>query len=463
MAGWQEEASVELTGEIVRGLRAAAPPGWRQLEASFAMTVVSESAVLVVDDGTRSVRCQVPPEVWGAVRRHRELSARSADGPWWRLLVRADDAHVEVECDRGAEPFPGEQLFAPDAYLADLESHPRNRLPVWLAAYIGRGEPLSRPPGRAAESARADRTMGVRPVPVNELLELRELWARWAVLSAAFVAVGSPWGPRICPSVGVFEGARHSGSTLAVLPGGRAVLSGGVWNAPVLEAAYNEGGDMSEIFAGAPYWVADPVLNARVATGSLSFCYWWDAGRWYRGGSAPVPECAEAIPAVWTVETTAGVISDLLSDVPGGVPEAIEPLISAAQAGAVTREHIRSVFGDSAGLDLDGALFQFVIAGLGAVGHGFLSEAEAIALVRDHIRGRGHDVTGYSLSALTAVRLGVGWRVHSPVPDGEFVLDRAVFYVADDGVVEQSTESVAISEYVAGFEQRYWHRRDDGV
>jgi hypothetical protein len=175
------------------------------LEAWFAMTVVAESALLMVDDGNQSIRYQVSDAVWELVRRHRRLSAGSECGPWWRLLVRIDADSVEVVADQGAqEPFPSEQLFAPDAYLADVERYPRSRLPVWLAAYIGRGERQSRPPQAAVDGMRADRRAGVRALAVDgELPELAVLWARWAVLAVAFVAVGSGRGPRIGPLVGI--------------------------------------------------------------------------------------------------------------------------------------------------------------------------------------------------------------------------------------------------------------------
>ncbi|MBR7518617.1 hypothetical protein KC217_23395, partial [Mycobacterium tuberculosis] len=76
----------------------------------------------------------------------------------------------------------------------------------------------------------------MRAVPVTgELPDLRTLWARWAVLASAFVAAGSERGPRRGPSVGVCERAGHSGSTLTLRPGDRAVLSGGVWEAPALD------------------------------------------------------------------------------------------------------------------------------------------------------------------------------------------------------------------------------------
>ncbi|WP_433598153.1 hypothetical protein ACQPXH_20525 [Nocardia sp. CA-135953] len=452
---------VGLTDRVVSGLRELAPPGWQRLEARFAMTVAAESALLVADDGVRSARCPVPDAICDVVRRHRRVSAASGDGPWWRLLVRIDTRDVEVVEDRGTEPFSGEQLFTPDAYLADLEIYPRDRLPVWLAAYVGRGEWRSRPPRQAAEAARADERAGVRAVAVaGELPDLTALWARWAALSAAFVAVGSQLGPRVCPSVGIFESAGHSGSTLTLLPGDRAVLSGGVWNAPVLDAVHNVGAGMPKFFAGAPDWVADPVLNTRVATGLLSFCYWWEAGHWYRGESAPMSECAPAVPAVWTVEAVAGVIGDLLADRSAGTRDAAKRLVAAAQAGTVTRDTIVDVFGDSERIDIAGALFQFMIAGVIAHDGGGTGAMEALDLVREHIRQRGLDTTGYPLSTLTADRIGVGWMVRSPVPAGEIALDRAVFYVADDGVVERSNSSVPPSVFVADFERRFRYRRD---
>lgn len=451
-----EEDLAGLIDRIADGLRQVVAPGWRRLEAWFAMTVVAESAVLMVDDGLRSFRCPVPDALWDAVRRHRQVSAAADGRPWWRLLVRVDADGVEAAADHGAVPFPGEQLFAPEAYLADLERYPRDRLPVWLAAYLGRGERQVRSPRVAAAAARADQRAGLRAAVVDdELPELAVLWARWAVLAAAFVAVGSGQGPRIVPSVGIFEGAGRSGSTLTLLPGDRAVLSGGVWEAPILDAAYNAGAAMPQLFAGAPNWVAVPVLNPRSATGLLSFCYWWEAGRWYRGESAPIPECAPALPAVWTVGTVAGVIGNLLDNGSGAGSDTAESLVSAAQAGAVTRQALVQVFGDGDGTDIDGAMLQFVLADLDAKHTEGIGAADALDLVRDHIRRQGYDTTGYPLSALRADRISVGWMVRSPVPDGEIALDRAVFYVADDGVVERSTTSAPLSVFLTEFERRF--------
>ncbi|MGW5516806.1 hypothetical protein [Nocardia africana] len=460
MAGGSESEAERLVAEIADGLTEFVPAGWQRLVAWFAMTAVSESASLLVDNGTRTVRCRVPEAVWEAVRRHRALSAGSGDGPWWRLLVSVDREGTEAFPDYGAEPFPGEQLFAPEAYLADLEAHPRERLPVWLAAYVGRVALPSRPPREAAVAARADRAAGVRAAPVDgELPDLAVLWARWSVLAAVFVAAGSRRGPRVGPSTGVFESAGRCGSTLTLLPGDRAVLSGGVWESPVLDAVYNTGAAAPKLFAGAPDWVTDPVLNPRALTGLLSFCYWWEAGRWYRGESPAMSECAPAVPAVWTVGSVAGVAGQLAAG-RAGAAEAAADLVVAAQSGAVTRSGLARVFGYDNDVDLDGAMFQFVVAGLAADEPDDIGESEAVALVRAHILGQGYDTDGYQLSALRAERLGVGWLVSSPAPAGEALLDRTVFYVADDGVVERSTSSVPRAEFVAGFERRLRLRLD---
>ncbi|MEV0110704.1 hypothetical protein AB0H42_30830 [Nocardia sp. NPDC050799] len=488
---------------IARGLPAFAPVGWRRLEAWFAMTVVCRSAVLLADTDAGPVRCAVPETVWDAVRQHRAVSAESGDGPWWRLLVRLDGEDVETHRDDGAEPFPGEQLFAPEAYLTDLERYPRQRLPVWLAAYLRRGAGPARTPERAAAAVENDRGTGVRAAAVGgELPDLAVLWARWVVLSAAFVAAGLELGPRVGPSVGVFEGAGRSGSTLTLLPHDRAVLSGGVWEAPMLDAVYNFGAEMPNLFAGAPKWVADPVLNPRAATGLLTFCYWWHDGRWHRGESDPVPQCVPAIPAVWTVEAVAGVIGS----VAGAGAAGAEELVLAGQDRSVTRAVVERAFGSADRVDLDGALLQFTMAGLEAADgdgnpraepeapaaedvrdkdatgaeattrHGAesagpgeeraaaaagaaISAETAIGTVRQHIRRHGHDTTGYPLSTLRAERVGMVWVVRAPAPDGDIALDRAVFYVAPDAVVERSTSSVPWAVFAPRVEERFRRRR----
>ncbi|UAK31220.1 hypothetical protein K8O92_25795 [Nocardia asteroides] len=458
---------LRLARRIGAEISAVAAPDWRSWDAVFALTVdeAVANAACVVDD--RTVRVELPESVSALVRRHRELSAGLDRGPWWRLLLSATaDGEVEFDLDYGDEPFPDGEMFAPEAYRADLVRYPRARLPIWLAAYLGHGDRQTRSPRRAVAEVRADHTAGTRPTPMtNELPELPVLWARWAVLSAAFVAVGSERGPRILPSLGWFESSRRAGSTVFVLPGDRAVLSGGVWHSPALNAVYNDAAEMPNYYAGAPDWVADPVLNPRAATGLLSFCYWWDTGQWYRGESPPAAGSGSAIPGVWTTETVIDIVASLLPDrPPAPVRTAAEALVSAAQDGVVTRELVVDVFGEADRFDIDAALYQFSIAGsLTRSARQEISAADAIARVRSYITDRQLDTTGYPLAQLRADRINAGWMVYVPVPRGEIAIGRAIFYVADDGVVEHSSSSTPPAAYAAGFEQRYLRRQGASV
>ncbi|MEV4124613.1 hypothetical protein [Nocardia sp. NPDC049707] len=455
------EQAKQLGHRIARELATAGPQGWRQLDAVFALTSVAELAQIVFSDGDRSVRVQPPEPVLDLVREHRGVSAGSAAGPWWRLLLQlSSEGHLEIDYDYGDEPFPDDQLFPAEVYLADLEAYPRDRLPVWLAAYVGHGNRQSRTPAQAAAQARADRESGVRPVvSERDFPALPTMWARWAVMAAAFVAVGSEWGPRILPALGWFEGAKRGGSTLYMLPGGRAVLSGGVWNAPALDAAYNDDAPMPDLYAGAPAWVANPVLNPRAASGLLSFCYWWEGGRWHRGESPSADQLSAAVAGIWTAETVTDVIAGMLAERPtDGQRAAVTTLVSAAEAGVVTRDTLVSVFGDDGVFDIDSALYQLVMAGAATTLPDPMPEQEAIDRVRDYVLERGLDTTGYPLDQLRADRISCGWMVYVPTAPGEISIGRAIFYIADDGVLEQSSSSIAPSRYIEEFEKRFQER-----
>ena len=90
-----------------------------------------------------------------------------------------------------------------------------------------------------------------------------------------------------------------------------------------------------------------------------------------------------------------------------------------------------------------------------------MPEADAIESVRRHLADSDTDITGFPLDRLRAERFSVGWMVYLPTEPGEIAIGRALFYVGDDGVLEQSSSSVAPARYIADFEERF--RRRHGV
>lgn len=354
--------SAELIQRIVREFTAVAPPGWQQLDALFTLSVGGGIVVAYFTDVQgNAVAVEPSAEAVELAHQQRRLSAQSADGPWWRMLVRARPSDTwQVEYDHGEEPFPEDQLFEPEAYRADLLAFPRQRLPVWLAAYIGHGGAQRRDPGRAAQGDAR------KALPASGLPDLPGLWARWALIAAAHVATGSEWGPRILPALGWFEGNSGGGSTLVLLPGGRAVLSGGTWDAPALEAAYNGGAQLPDLYAGAPDWLADPVLNQRAAKGLLSFCYWWDGAGWWHGASPDIAEIAPAVPEVWTSASVVDVVTAVLSErSTTACGRDIAELLVAAEAGTATRTAFAELLGNDPHGALDDGYYQLLLAGVG--------------------------------------------------------------------------------------------------
>ncbi|WP_410873864.1 hypothetical protein [Nocardia sp. A7] len=364
-----EERARELVIRIARALGEMGPPGWQELSAVFTMTVaLGGGQVNYVDAEEQVLQASVPEDVLALAAEQRVVSADAGDGPWWRLLMRLDtEGELEVDYDYGDDPFPDDQLFAPEAYLADLAEYPRRELPMWLSAYLFHDDRQTRSPAVAAERARADRESGTAAVATHdELPELPAIWVRWTVLSAAFVAVRSEWGPRIMPSFGWFEGAQRSGATLYLLPRARAVLSGGVWEADALRAAYRNGSELPPVYAGAPAWVTDQVLNARAATGMVSFCYWWLEDRWYRGAGSETDRIDEAMPGIWSDDAAELVVRGLIGAGPGSLAaDHVADLLVAAYEGALTRGHVLAVFGADA--DIDSAMHQLTMSGAAIV------------------------------------------------------------------------------------------------
>ncbi|AYF79453.1 hypothetical protein D7D52_28340 [Nocardia yunnanensis] len=458
------EPAREVTHRIARELATAAPEGWERVDATFAWTVTDKTWNVVYSAGEQAVRVEPTQSVLLMVQEQRELAARMSEGPWWRMRISLNNTgQVQTDYDYGDEPFPDDQLFPAEAYLADLREYPRERLPIWLAAYVSHGGRLLRPPRVAAEQARTDRANEVRGHATTEVFPpLPLMWSHWTTLAAVFVALDAPNGPRMLPALGWFEGPNRSGSTLYVLPGDRAVISGGVLNAPELDAVYNDGALLPRLYAGAPDWVTDAVLNPRAATGQLTFCYWWEDGQWFRGESPDGSGVAAAVPGIWTTGSTVDEILQAMTaagkSITDATKSAVATLVSAAQAGVVTYETVAAVF-DPAEHDVDSALNQFTLAGLRTfVIEPPLSRIDAIEQVRRFISTRGTDTSEYPLDQLTAERIDNGWMVFVPTRPGEIMIGRAIYYIADDGVIEPSSSSVPPNVYIAGFIQRFHER-----
>ncbi|MGV9678506.1 hypothetical protein ACWDSJ_24770 [Nocardia sp. NPDC003482] len=358
---------------IADTLLPAAPVDWRRLDVAFSVTVRAIAAVAYFTDDVGEVTpVPVPREAGELAQLLREVTVPLAGHAWWRVLLHCvrddsealaaqEDSIIELEYDYGAVPFTGDELHPPEAYRADLAAFPRARLPIWLAAYIDHADRQSRPPRRAIVRSRTDRSRGITPEPAG-LPAPDLIWARWATISAAAVAIGSDAGPRVLGSSGVFEASNGSGSTLHLLTARRAVLSGGVWDAPELDAAYNDGADLPDLYAGAPEWLANPVLDQRVTTGLLTFCYWWEGGGWFRGRSPEPAAIGAAIPGLWTPTTTADVVCAVLG--PQADRDAVVELVAAAETRTVTTDMVLTALDVTAEADVVGAMYQFALAGL---------------------------------------------------------------------------------------------------
>lgn len=357
-AALAEEAS-RLLDPIVQKLAQLGPTGWHEFSAEFAFTVSSQIAQLQFWSGDRTGLVPVPQSVAELVRRQREVAAQMPAGPWLRLLLTVTNrGETTVNYDYGDEPLPDDQLVAPEHYRNDLEAFPRTHVPIWLAGYIAGPAAQGRDPRQAAATAAGTASV------TDDLPPLRDLWARWAVLSAVYAGVGSEWGPRIYPGYGWFESERRSGSTLFALPGDRAVLSGGKWNSELLDAAYNAGTPLPDLYTGAPAWVTDAVLNSRIRNGLLTFCYWWSNGQWYRGATDTSGELDVAVPALWTRKDT---VAAMIRVTGGGREDECEALVVAATNNSATAADVEAVFGDTPDADVDSAVNQLSLAGVLAI------------------------------------------------------------------------------------------------
>ncbi|MGV9712483.1 hypothetical protein ACWDTI_17675 [Gordonia sp. NPDC003424] len=354
-------AATPLTGDVVprlvEALLADAPPEWVGMAATFSLTVERAGAIVVFATPNGNLQRTASPEAFALARAQRDRDA-AGGRLWWRLTVGTQPGgRPMVDVDFGDDPFAGEFLFTPEDYRADFVAYPGRRIPVWLAAYAFHADRQHRAPQMAVSG-------GSRVAADDQWPELDVLWARWSAMAAVVAATSAGSGPSIAPGIGIFESPSHSGSTLVRLPGGRAVLSGGVFDAPELRAAYLGGAQLPELYAGAPLWVGDSTLNVRLESGMLSFCWWYADGHWYRAQSPDAASCAAAVPAVWHTDETARAIAGLLSDRPtGDLVHIAEAFVGAVETGTLTRTLVETLLPAVRGCDTAAALVSLSLAG----------------------------------------------------------------------------------------------------
>ncbi|MFF5035507.1 hypothetical protein [Nocardia salmonicida] len=351
--------ATRLTTSITDIVIAAGPPQWRSLHISTSVTTttITADAIFTAADN-RAVQVEIPTEAIELIQVLRLATIDLRTYPWWYAAIERDNsAMTTYDFGYGEHPFPPERLLPAAAYRADLAVYPRERLPVWLAAHLAVDNGWR--VGSTLAAARADPAAVATAV---RFLEPTTLFARWSVLAAAAVTVGSEWGPRILGSSAVFEATDGGGATLSLLPRGRAVLSGGLWNARELDDAYHSGHAMPRFFAGAPDWLDLSVLNPRALTGEMSFCYWWDGSGWACGQSPDPTTIGPAIPGMWTPRTVVDIVCAVLG--PTAIRSAVATLVEAAEFGTVTREIGRAAFDTTPDAETDTAWGQLALAGV---------------------------------------------------------------------------------------------------
>ncbi|WP_241010678.1 hypothetical protein [Mycobacterium camsae] len=356
-----ERASAMLD-PIAREVALLGPPGWQEFSAVFALTIRAGSADCAFATRAGWQPVHVPRSVMDLVRTQREVSAQMSAGPWWRLMLTVNNqGQLRADYDYGEQPFPAGQLQPAQNYRDDIAAFPRPLVPVWLAGYLAGPAAQGRTPAQASAAAAADASIGRHPTETDDIEPLPETWSRWATLAAIYIGAHSVWGPRISPGLASYESDARSGSSLFVLPGNRAVLSGGRWNSPLLIAAYHQRAGLPDLYCGAPAWVNDSALNTRNQNGLLSFCYWWDGKRWCRGATDTFDELDDPLPAIWTPEETVAAMTTVLGP---GLEDACHHLLAAAARRTVTPADLAAVFTHFPDPDLGNGFDQLRQAGL---------------------------------------------------------------------------------------------------
>ncbi|MEU4315068.1 hypothetical protein [Nocardia sp. NPDC024068] len=86
-----------------------------------------------------------------------------------------------------------------------------------------------------------------------------------------------------------------------------------------------------------------------------------------------------------------------------------------------------------------------------------MPQAQAIAQVRQYVFSCASGASQATPGRLSADRFNVGWVVSTPAVGGR--RDTPVYYVCDDGELEETSSAVETSGYVKSVEQRFFQRR----
>jgi hypothetical protein len=441
-----------LVEEIAQILAESAPPDFTAVYAVFSVAGDAEIVDVVADTPGGVAGVPVAVGAMERARTHRELTV-SEQGPWLRLLLDVyREGTLEVAFDYGDTAIPAEHLLPGEEYLADFERYPRADVALWLIAHMVDEGQQMRSAAQAAADADNEVDTGAAPrVADDEIPPLPDLWPRMAVLAAVCRGSNAPGGPRTDAAFCTHRGDR-GGCTLARLPDGRAVLSGGTDDSVLLTAAYWGVIAFPELYRGAPRWVHSLHLDERAAAGLLSFCYWWDGRHWYRADIAEPPdkwsavdEIISGMPGVWTAASTADMVTGLLAlagvAATDEMAAAAGDFVRAAEARVASQLYLGRLFRDSApaGFDVAEALAQLDVAGVLLPAHAPIGAEVAKQLVAEYCRANQVDAGDYPLDRLVASRMDAGWLVFVPVAEGEIAIGETVLLVADDGVVETAT------------------------
>ncbi|MEV6430249.1 hypothetical protein [Nocardia sp. NPDC051463] len=87
-----------------------------------------------------------------------------------------------------------------------------------------------------------------------------------------------------------------------------------------------------------------------------------------------------------------------------------------------------------------------------------MSEAQAIMAVRRYLLSRNSDPSTCAPGRLVAERCSVGWIVGAAALARQRN-DERIYYIADDGELEETSSAAERSAYVTSFEQRFRQRR----